>query len=188
MLWIQFGWFVHPLVFGDYPPIMRLLVDQKSVEEGRNMSRLPVLNPTDSEMIQGSWDFIGLTHYTTELVVNFKTNHPGWLGDQETATFPDPTWPGSGSEWLHVVPWGFRKLLNWIKRTYGNPRIIITENGVSDILESSEENPLNDTLRIHYYQSYINELLKAIVLDNCYVTAYTAWSLLDNFEWIAGFT
>lgn len=33
---------------------------------------------------------------------------------------------------LQIVPWGIRKHLNWIKNTYGNPEIVITENGLSD--------------------------------------------------------
>jgi beta-glucosidase/6-phospho-beta-glucosidase/beta-galactosidase len=44
-----------------------------------------------------------------------------------------------------VVPWGFRKLLQWIRKEYNNPPVFVTENGVSDLTES------NDTLRIHYY-------------------------------------
>lgn len=31
--------------------------------------------------------------------------------------------------WLYVVPWGIEKLLHWIKMRYGNPPVIITENG-----------------------------------------------------------
>jgi beta-glucosidase/6-phospho-beta-glucosidase/beta-galactosidase len=34
---------------------------------------------------------------------------------------------------------------------------------------------------------YINELLKAIVLDDCNVIGYAAWSILDNFEWADGY-
>ena len=31
-----------------------------------------------------------------------------------------------------VVPWGLRKLLNWVAREYANPLVLITENGYSD--------------------------------------------------------
>lgn len=35
----------------------------------------------------------------------------------------------AASHWLHIVPWGIRKLMRYIKEKYGNPLIIITENG-----------------------------------------------------------
>lgn len=35
----------------------------------------------------------------------------------------------AASMWLHIVPWGFRKLLKYINHKYGNPGVIITENG-----------------------------------------------------------
>lgn len=74
---------------------------------------------------------------------------------------------------------GFRKLLNWIKNTYGNPVLIVTENGFSD----TDAEGVNDQRRIEYYRDYTNSMLKAINIDGCNVTKYTAWSLLDNFEW-----
>jgi beta-glucosidase/6-phospho-beta-glucosidase/beta-galactosidase len=45
---------------------------------------------------------------------------------------------------LQVVPWGFRKLLNWIAKEYNNPPILITENGFSDHGE------LDDRDRVDY--------------------------------------
>jgi len=104
---------------------------------------------------------------------------PGWVGDQDTYTFQDTTWEESASSWLKVVPWGFRKLLVWINKTYGNPILYVTENGFSD----DDTVGLQDTGRINYYTNYINEMLKAVLLDGCNVVSYTAWSLLDNFEW-----
>jgi lactase-phlorizin hydrolase len=45
---------------------------------------------------------------------------------------------------LQIVPWGFRKLLNWIAKEYKNPPVFITENGFSDHGE------LNDRDRVDY--------------------------------------
>ncbi len=56
---------------------------------------------------------------------------------------------------FRVVPWGLRKALGWIKDNYGNPPVIITENGYSDHLET-----LRDNVRIGYHMEYINEMLK----------------------------
>jgi len=45
---------------------------------------------------------------------------------------------------FQVVPWGFRKLLNWIAKEYNNPPVLIAENGFSDHGE------LNDRDRVNY--------------------------------------
>lgn len=35
----------------------------------------------------------------------------------------------AASEWLYVVPWGIRKLINYVAKRYNNPPIYVTENG-----------------------------------------------------------
>ncbi len=120
-----------------------------------------------------------MNHYTTELVAPQNSTVPGWDGDSNTMVWQPAEWPSSASPWLRVVPWGFRKLLNWIKNTYGNPVLIVTENGFSD----TDAEGVNDQRRIDYYRDYTNNMLKAINIDGCNITKYTAWSLLDNFEW-----
>lgn len=54
-----------------------------------------------------------------------------------------------------MTPFGLRKVLNWIKNTYSNMPVYVTENGVSD-----RNGSLVDYHRIHFYRSYINEMLK----------------------------
>lgn len=53
----------------------------------------------------GSWDFLGLNHYTTELVAPQNSTEPGWDGDQNTRVWQPAEWPSSASPWLRVVPW-----------------------------------------------------------------------------------
>lgn len=55
-----------------------------------------------------------------------------------------------------MTPFGFRRILNWLKEEYNNPPIYVTENGVS----RRGDLELNDTDRIYYLRSYINEALK----------------------------
>ncbi len=49
-------------------------------------------------------------------------------------------------------------------------------------MDNSALTGLQDKERIKYHYAYINEMLKAVVIDGVNVTAYTVWSLLDNFE------
>ncbi|CAH2217568.1 jg15039, partial [Pararge aegeria aegeria] len=79
------------------------------------------------------------------------------------------------------VPWGFRKLLNRIKDDYKNPPVFITENGVAT------HGGIMDDDRVQYYREYLGALLDALD-DGCDVRGYTAWSLMDNFEWTSGYT
>lgn len=61
----------------------------------------------------------------------------------------------SGSGWLKVTPFGLRKMLNWVNVHYNNMPVYVTENGISD-----KNGSLTDFHRIHYYRTYINEMLK----------------------------
>ena len=60
-----------------------------------------------------------------------------------------------------MVPWGLRNLLNYIKDNYGNPPVMITENGISD-----RNSTLQDEHRVNYYREYINNVLKGEYIKN----------------------
>ena len=51
----------------------------------------------------------------------------------------------------------------------------------------TREEYLHDTVRIDFYKNYLTELKKGID-DGANVVGYFAWSLLDNFEWLSGYT
>lgn len=83
---------------------------------------------------------------------------------------------------FQVIPDGFRQILNKIGEEYDNPPLYIMENGFSD------KCCIFDNSRISYLHSYMQAMLLAIHEDGCNVKGYAVWSLLDNFEWLAGYT
>ncbi|XP_021923692.1 myrosinase 1-like [Zootermopsis nevadensis] len=180
---MHIGWILHPIYSktGDYPPIMKEWLAKKCKEEGYNRSRLPSFTKEEVEMVKGTWDFLGLNHYTTVFVSESLQHFPLFM-DCDVGVEQDKSYPTASSIWLQVIPWGFRKILNWIAKEYDNPPVLIAENGFSD------RGDLNDTDRISYFVNYLRELLKALNQDGCDIFGYTAWSLMDNFEWASGYT
>ncbi|KAH1032641.1 hypothetical protein J1N35_044815 [Gossypium stocksii] len=183
------GWFLDPLFFGDYPGSMRKLVEE----------RLPQISPETSKLLVGAFDFIGINHYTTYYARKDRTQiRKLILQDASsdaaviTTSFREGAAIGekAASRWLRIVPWGIRKLARYLKDKYGNPPVIVTENGMDDLNSPfiSIKRALKDVKRIEYHRDYLSNLSAAIREDKCDVRGYFVWSLLDNWEWNSGYT
>uniref|UniRef100_A0A8C5MFH7 Lactase like n=1 Tax=Leptobrachium leishanense TaxID=445787 RepID=A0A8C5MFH7_9ANUR len=183
----HFGWFANPLYNGDYPQIMKEYIGQKSAQQGLGISRLPTFTSQEKSYIKGACDFLGVGHFTTRYITNRNfpsTQGPNYFTDRDLRELVDPKWPEPESKWVYSVPWGFRRLLNFVKTQYGNPLVFVTENGLSEKMHCAQ---LCDEWRIQYLKGYINEVLKAMK-DGVNIQGYTAWSLMDKFEWDEGFS
>lgn len=89
----QFGWFAHPVLSGNYPPIMIEKIGKMSKEEGFEKSRLPEFTQEEIKMINGSYDFFGLNHYTSVLC-SYGGDYPvpSQQNDRGTLKTRDPSW------------------------------------------------------------------------------------------------
>ncbi|KAJ4830025.1 Beta-glucosidase 12 [Turnera subulata] len=182
----MFGWFMDPLTSGDYPRTMRSLVG----------NRLPKFSQKESELLKGSFDFIGLNYYTANYAANvplFNALNASYLTDSRANLTTERNGiligPKAGSDWLHIYPRGIRDILLYTKRKYNNPLIYITENGVCEFNNASLKlkEALVDTMRVDFHYRHLLFLHRAIK-DGVNVKGYFAWSLLDNFEWASGYT
>ncbi|XP_010533966.1 PREDICTED: beta-glucosidase 44-like [Tarenaya hassleriana] len=179
------GWFIHPIVYGEYPKTMQNIVGD----------RLPKFSEEEVKMVKGSMDFVGINQYTTYYMYDpHLSNPPKYFGYQQdwNAGFAfskkgKPIGPRANSYWLYNVPWGMYKALMYIKERYGNPTVILSENGMDDPGNVTLSQGLHDTTRIGFYRGYLTQLKKAVD-DGANVAGYFAWSLLDNFEWKLGYT
>ena len=104
--------------------------------------------------------------------------------------------PLAGSDWLKKVPYGFGDLLRTIDYKYDSSKypIYVTENGLSSAHKTANPSNgtdfdpvLDDQFRIDFYHQYIGQMKKAMD-EGVNVKAYTAWSLVDNFEWSNGYS
>jgi len=178
------GWFADPIYFGKYPDCMRERVGD----------RLPEFTSQDIELIRGSSDFFGLNHYSTLYASHVREGEEvgldpygngGISEDQDVNLTSDPSWKKTALGW-NIVPWGCRKMLQWIDRRYGRPPIYITENGCA-LDDNLVEGFVKDSLRIDFLQGYLSECHRAIESE-VNLKGYFLWSFMDNFEWALGFT
>lgn len=70
-----------------------------------------------------------------------------------------------------------------LKNKYNDPIFYITENGWS----TTPSDSLFDEGRVKYYRAALESVLNAIDAG-VRIKGYMAWSLMDNFEWLLGYT
>ena len=180
-----YAWFADPVVFGEYPEVMRK----------RLGARLPEFTEEQKTLMKGSADFLGLNHYSTlyasaekpEVDAGIGPNGNGGMSDdQEVFLSADPAWERTDMQW-NILPWGFRKLLNWIADRYPGYPIYVTENGCA-CREPDAVSALDDDQRCRFLKSYTDAMFEAVRTDGVDVRGYFCWSLMDNFEWAQGYT
>ncbi|GAB4833791.1 Beta-glucosidase 44 [Ancistrocladus abbreviatus] len=121
------GWFLDPIIHGEYPRTMQEIVGD----------RLPKFTKEERLMVQGSIDLVGINQYTAYYMYNPPPQekpqpfsyqqdwHVGFAFEKNGV----PIGPKANSGWLYDVPWGIYKAMTYIKERYGNPTVILSENG-----------------------------------------------------------
>ncbi|KAK3032817.1 hypothetical protein RJ639_035423, partial [Escallonia herrerae] len=117
--------YLSPITVGSYPKSMRSLVK----------NRLPVFKGFQKLKVAGSYDFLGINYYTSYWASN-TTSDPSKLSyttdsqvDLELVCIRKQIGPKAGdSDWIYIYPVGMKKFLNYIKKNYKSPLMVITEN------------------------------------------------------------
>ncbi|PAA46689.1 hypothetical protein BOX15_Mlig019828g3 [Macrostomum lignano] len=116
-------WLVlRPGVLRRLPEEMKTRIGNKSAAAGLPKSRLPEFTADEKAELKGSSDFFGLNYYTSSIAEHkILSNDGGYYDDQDLVSSLDPSWPGSGSIWLKVTPFGIREGIKWLSERYDNP-------------------------------------------------------------------
>ncbi|XP_043722780.1 beta-glucosidase 11-like isoform X1 [Telopea speciosissima] len=171
------GWFLNPLVFGDYPESMKKNVG----------SRLPSFTPLQSKLVKGSCDFFGLNHYRTMYIKDdpssLNMNQRDYLGDMGAQMLSKQGRLPVGE--FPIDPAGLQTVLENFKEVYGNPPVLIYENGQMTFHNASLDATLNDTSRVEYLEAFMGGLLQAM-RNGSNARGYFVWSFMDLFELFDG--
>ncbi|KAL1506317.1 hypothetical protein ABEB36_005705 [Hypothenemus hampei] len=183
---MTYGWYAHPIVFGDYPDIMKERVAERSSKQGFSTSRLPAFTDEEKAEIKGTYDFLTINMYSSQLAAaqdEAPYTDISLASDISVTVYQPDDWEKTVTDWFKVVPWGARHLVTWIRDTYGDEKgIIVTENGYHD-----SGNVFDDLdTRGRYHKLYLSNINDAIYKDGVNVTGYMAWSLWNDIEWYAG--
>jgi beta-glucosidase/6-phospho-beta-glucosidase/beta-galactosidase len=145
---------------------------------------LPWIHPAErgamfSAPLQAYWRWLVAEHFLAKVRDSLD-----WLGvqyyyDSPVRTFrladEDGSPPRTDMGW-RISPEGLYHVVRDASARYRVP-IIISENGLADV---------GDSQRARFLLDHLSWLHKAIE-DGADVRGYLHWSMLDNFEWAAGF-
>jgi beta-glucosidase len=159
--------------------------------------------PGDEKLMKVPLDWIGFHYYTRRIVsdarVARRANGGSFATETEDTASGGDSWtqfnavmPTEGpltEGGLEVWPNGIYDLVTRISRDYNHPVIEITESGCAylDTPYDKDDGNVPDTRRIDFFRAELVALARAIV-EGVRVRAFHAWSLLDNFEWVDGYS
>ncbi|HZM78846.1 MAG TPA: GH1 family beta-glucosidase [Candidatus Limnocylindrales bacterium] len=174
--------YADPILLGRYPdPLITAL--------------MPDGWEDDMATIAAPLDWFGLNYYQPVLVAAPGAATAGSAAI-EGAALPEGLpfvpvqltgYPTTDFGWP-VVPGGLREILVTFKQRYGDrlPPIYITESGCSYHDTVDADGAVHDPARVAYHEAHLRALSEAVEAG-VDVRGYFVWSLLDNFEWAAGY-
>ncbi|TVU10027.1 hypothetical protein EJB05_43531 [Eragrostis curvula] len=174
------GWYMDPIVHGEYPGTMR---DWLGV-------RLPRFTAEQAALVKGSYDFIGINYYTSYYTTNVpppNEHEQSYFGDirANTSGYRNGV-PIGEPEFVPIFfnyPAGLRELLLYINRRYKSPVLYVTETGIAEGNNASIpiKEALKDGHRISFHSNHMQSVNHAI-RDGVNVKGYFSWTFMDCFE------
>ena len=166
-----YGMFLHPLFLGGYSPAL--------TEYMKKNQMMPQMEEGDFETICQKLDFYGLNFY------NGLYDNVEELEAREKAQSLGGNYQERPENHLEAV----YDVLKMLKDEYHlDIPIYLTENGMAQ--DDGDGKPMEAFLEDQERIDYVREVLrwvKAAMEEGIDVRGYYLWSLMDNFEWSAGF-
>lgn len=166
----SYRFFLNPVFKGRYTEYIL----EKMQREGTT----PQMRDDDFPLIGQKLDFFGLNCYNrvvvskdSEAVKKKIVNAGGNFADSGEEFYPKSVYDA-----LHILKDDYKVDIP----------VLITENGCRDVSEKTVDGRICDEYRIHYIRGFLEWIHKAME-EGIDVRGYYLWSLVDNFEWSAGY-
>jgi len=142
---------------------------------------LPEIQAGDDELAATPIDFLGINVYGRVLVDSTNFN-PNWW--EQTDTMPGGNFLSNGTE---LYPDALTDAVRIARDEYGvTVPIYITENG-TPVDGPIENGVVQDDDRIRYISAFLQRAIEAH-RAGLGVEGYYVWTLVDNYEWTAGYS
>ena len=164
--------YLDPVFLGRYPEELREVFGDA----------WPDFPAEDWALIREPVDWLGINYYTRSVV----RDDPG-APPVRAARVRQPRHAHTEMDW-EVYPQALEDVLVWARDRCGGVPLYVTENGAAFYDPPvAEGDTLEDPLRVAYFREHLRAVRRAME-RGVDVRGYFAWSLLDNFEWSAGYS
>src|SRR5262245_1148523 len=147
----------------------------------RTGKHAPKVTDAELQVIATPVDFVGINVYRPSMYVIASDELPGYRAVPFNASHPKMQSP-----WQLLAP----EVMYWAPRqvrSLWNPKeIYITENGCAASDQVADDGTVYDTDRNMFTRNCLTHLQRA-ASEGLPVKGYFHWSLMDAFEWSAGF-
>ncbi|HEX8894893.1 MAG TPA: GH1 family beta-glucosidase [Terriglobales bacterium] len=164
-------WFLDPALKGEYP--QPLATPEVLQQMG--------VRPGDMEITKVPLDYLAVNYYQRSVCFAADANGPIKADTEEGADGPK-----TELGW-EVWPDGFYNLLTQVNARYKPKAIEITENGCSYGDVPDQQGIVPDDRRTAFFRGYLGAVARAHK-QGVPIRTYSAWSLLDNYEWAEGYS
>jgi len=164
--------FLDPVFLGRYPEELAEIYG----------AGFPAFPAADYTLIGQPLDFLGINYYTRNVTAFDPAAEPLRAARVRQGQHLHTT-----LDW-EVYPPALTDVLMWVHNRYGSIPLFITENGAAFDDPPAVEGPiLDDPLRVAYLRDHLWAAHEAM-RQGVDLRGYFVWSLMDNFEWSAGYS
>jgi 6-phospho-beta-glucosidase len=187
------NWFYDPVLKGDYPEYVVKQLSENGWTPDWTQDELNIIKEAAKKN-----DFIGLNYYQPQRVMKNDVldqnqertreastgapGNPSFDGVYKTVMMDDKIYTKWGWE---IAPDAFLEGLRMLKKSYGDIKMYITENGLGDE-DPIIEDEVVDVPRIKYIEEHLKAVKRAIE-ENINLKGYYAWSVIDLLSWLNGY-